>query len=46
MSFDDLIIAALETLERSPKLQEAIVEYLKARARAETELAAWRKRRK
>ena len=46
MNIDSILIACLETLERNPKLLEAVTEYIKARAFAESELAAWRRRRK
>jgi len=42
----DIVIEALKTLEKNPKLLEAVTEYVKARAQAEKELALWRRRRK
>ncbi len=42
----DIIIEALKTLEKNPKLLDVVTEYVNCRAQAEKELALWRRRRK
>ena len=45
MSLQDIALALIQVLEKNDKMREAIIEYIKARARAENELAEWRSRR-
>ena len=41
----DIIIEALKTFEKTPKLLDAVTEYVKCRAQAEKELALRRRGR-
>lgn len=47
MSFiEDLAWRLIELVKEDPELHEALVGLIKAKAQADWELAAWRKRRK
>lgn len=46
MSFDKFLDRFIELIQEDSDLRDAIIDLIDARAEAERELAAWRRRRK
>ena len=45
-SFDNLLARLVDLLVEDHEIREALIDLIEARAHAERELAAWRRRRK
>ena len=45
MNLDDFLIALVEHIQDDPELRQAVLDYIRARTKAEMALANWRERR-